>query len=192
MAKRWRPLIGTVFASRVGQWTQGSGIKSIQRGTISIAAGATSNTATITSVVTGNTRIKYLGYTANGTADTPDIACILLALTNATTLTATVGAVGTDTRIVAYEVIEYWPGVIRSVQRGTVTTVGAASNTATITAVVVLKSETEFLGFSSPYNATTSLNLASCRVVLTNETTVTATGLGAINRTIGFQVTEWY
>lgn len=84
------------------------GIKSIQRGTISVTAtpGYTgSNTATITSVDTAKATIEYLGASGN---DNNGVfgRCVL---TNSTTVTgyisaATVGVIAT----VGYQVTEYY------------------------------------------------------------------------------------
>ena len=171
---------------------QRSLIRSIQRATITIAGGSTSNTATITSVDVTNSVLRYLGTEIAGADTTPDIVACRVAFTNATTITATVNTVGAGNRIVSFEVIEYWPGVLRSVQRGTVTTTGSSTGTATITSVTTTKATLDFLGFTTTYAGGTLVGHALADVVLTNATTVTANGLGAIDRTVGFQVTEWY
>lgn len=81
----------------------GGGIKSIQRGTISLASGgSTTGTATITSVDTTKTELRMLGFTLNGEAmvNNPRIA-----LTNATTITATRASTTCDS-IVSWELTE--------------------------------------------------------------------------------------
>ena len=72
----------------------GSGIKSIQRGTISVTAGS-SATATITAVNTAKTELRYLGAEVNAAR---------IALTNSTTVTAT--NAGVATVVVGFEVTE--------------------------------------------------------------------------------------
>ena len=68
------------------------------------------------------------------------------------------------------------PGTFKSVQRGSITLSGQASNTATIAAVTTSKARVRFLGSTSDADSTV-LNL---RIVLTNSTTVTAyRGAGA-------------
>lgn len=80
----------------------GAGVKSIQRGTISLAA-ASSGTATISSVVTGKTELRMLGVTTPG-SNISDL--IRIALTNATTITATSGASASST--VSWELTEFF------------------------------------------------------------------------------------
>lgn len=72
----------------------GSGIKSIQRGTISVAA-SSSATATITAVNTAKTELRYLGSEVNSAR---------IALTNSTTVTAT--NAGGATVVVGFEITE--------------------------------------------------------------------------------------
>ena len=79
----------STFSQFVGGGGGGATIKAIQRGVISIAAGAASGTATITSVDTAKSELRFLGgsgYDVSGTVATvPRVV-----LTNATTVTATV------------------------------------------------------------------------------------------------------
>lgn len=177
----------------VSAWLRGggSGLRSIQRGTITLTGAALTNTATITAVVTANTVLECVGITnsAGSAADYRD-NWAHLALTNATTITATrlTALDGTVSVIVAYEVREYYPGVIKSVQRGTITNPG----TATISAVVPSKSSVSNLGTASDAASAYSSIVASlARLTLTNATTVTADS-GGSNFTVGYQVVEWY
>jgi hypothetical protein len=169
----------------VSQWLTGGSarIRSIQRGTIAIAAGATSNTATISAVDEANTRLVFLGVNSTGEGVAREVCC-RVALTNATTVTATVNTTGANNRTVSYEVIEYFPGAIRSVQRGSAT--GA---TATISAVNTNKATLDFLGSTTNSGgADASESVASA--VLTNATTVTVTASGTF--AVGYQVVEWF
>lgn len=86
----------------------GSGaIKSIQRGTITIPANSTSATATITSVVTTKTELRFLGVTSQSTGI--DTALARITLTNSTTITATRNTVSTtNNTIVSWELTEYY------------------------------------------------------------------------------------
>lgn len=79
-------------------------IKSIQRGTITIAGSSTSNTATITSVNTAKSIISLLGTASTETSTANVLAHV--ALTNATTVTATRGG-STGSLVVGYQVVEY-------------------------------------------------------------------------------------
>lgn len=82
----------------------GTGIKSIQYGTISAAGAATSGTATITSVNTAKTVLVHLG--ERGTA--ADIASMsnTITLTNATTVTMNRSA-STDAITVSFVAVEF-------------------------------------------------------------------------------------
>lgn len=83
-----------------------SGIKSIQRGTVTIAAGAASGTAAIAAVTLAKTEIRFLGSTTIG-AETHWSARV--ALTNATTVTATRDNPGSGvTSAVSFEVTEWY------------------------------------------------------------------------------------
>lgn len=87
------------------------GIKSIQRGTIVVSAGATStasNTATISAVATGKAVALFLGMTVDsGVPDIPGIGRV--ELTNGTTVTATASNLGTGTigYRIGYAVVEF-------------------------------------------------------------------------------------
>jgi hypothetical protein len=97
--------------STLSQFFSGSSpIKSIQRGTITIPANATSATATITSVNTSKTMINFLGYNHDTayTSYSPNIVVPRITLTNSTTVTATKGTSHfASVTIVSYEVIEF-------------------------------------------------------------------------------------
>lgn len=188
-------LTGAGYTARVAQWTQRSLIKSIQRGTIAITAGNATNTASITAVALNNSRLVYLGHSttdngAGGSGSGPTMARVIF--TNATTITAQRSA--TDNALtVSFEVIEYWPGVLRTAQRATVTATGAASGTATLatTLQTITKASIDFLGWEGSV-AFTPDNFFG-RVDLTNTTTVTLNRAGTNgNLTAGYQVVEWY
>jgi len=164
-------------------------IKSIQRGTIALSL-VTSNTATIASVNVAHTRLVYLGTRDLGAATTPDLVACRVALTNATTVTAFVNTAANV--VVSFEVIQYVPGVIKSVQRGTLTTTTSATGTATITSVNTAKSKLDYLGFTTTWTATTHIGLVLGHVELTNATTVTFDGNASIDRTVGYQVAAFY
>jgi len=158
----------------VGLWGASSLIKSIQRGTISFA-GATSGTATIAAVVPENTIVRHLwsSQTSNNTN-----LCVWFGrseLTNSTTVTASAYA-NDGTYVGSYEVIEYYPGVIKSKQTGTITLTAASesTDTATITTVDTAKAQLEVTGeFAGNTSPPTSSDMM--RAMLTNSTTVTAT-----------------
>lgn len=86
--------------------TQGnvSVVKSVQTGSMTVASGTTSNTATITSVNTAKAVVLYGGYSQVSTAGTYGGT---LVLTNATTLTGTIQASDGANHIVTFTVLEY-------------------------------------------------------------------------------------
>jgi len=109
-------------------------IKSIQHGSVSIAEATASETDTITSVDTNNSLILYNGKTGNdGNIANASWFFVRLELTNSTTVTATRDEPFEDA-VVTYCVIEFYPGIIKSNQSGSITMTGT-SNTATINAV---------------------------------------------------------
>jgi hypothetical protein len=170
-------------------------VKSVQTGTAAIAGSAASGTATITAVVVANSIIYPLGFTYDGTSDVPRDALCHVALTNATTVTGTRGSnASADGCTVGYAVMEFWPGVIRRIQTGTIAITDTnASNTATITAVNTAKSAVIYLGNISDVNVTTDRRSEIPRLALTNSTTVTATRVGTGGAiTVGYEVVEYF
>ena len=186
-----KDLTGSALDSRVAQFGYRSLIRSIQRGSIVIGNTASSNTATITTVDTNNTALYLVCSSSDATVDKWDCVFGRLALTNATTITATRTGTTGDNQTYVYEVVEYWPGVIKQVQRGTIALTGVGSNTATITAVTTTKATLNCLGFLCTELSVP--NRIMTRLELTNTTTITATrAVGTNNVTIGYQVVEFY
>lgn len=197
MSHRFGPRTRLTFSgatARVAQWLQPSVIRSIQRGTITVTGAQASNTATITAVNTNNSRLRLLWMTSNGTGGTAFTHAARLTLTNTTTVTANRNSASGVDVVVGFEVTEYWPRVLRSVQRGSITiAIAATSNTATITAVNTGKTELNWLG-----QQTDEANDADgyAKLILTNATTVTAnrTGGGGVAGTVtaSYEVVEWF
>lgn len=172
----------------------GSYIRSIQTFEITIGTSATSNTATITSVTTGNSVIFFNGFTTTNSGTTIREYAARVELTNGTTVTAyrdtssathTVTARGT--------VVEFESAAISSIQHGTVT-VGASNTggTATISSVTTSRSVLFYLGVTNT-TSTTSSNVVHCRIDLTDATTVTATRNTSTSAvlTVGYIVVEF-
>jgi len=85
----------------------GGNVQSIQRGTIAVVS-ATSNTATINSVDTAKSIVFFGGQTSNDTDTFQGVFNARAELTNATTVTAFLGASNdTDTVTVPYQVLEF-------------------------------------------------------------------------------------
>jgi hypothetical protein len=173
-------------AAGAGGYFLGGGglkIKSIQRGTIALA-GVGSNTATITAVDVNNAVLRLIGQSQSG-GNSGDSCRI--ALTNSTTITAT-RSDGTATTTVSWEVVEFIPGAIKSIQRGTIDTSSVNPNTATITSVDTTHAWVDHLGYSCTDTASGSPANWWTRLTLTNGTTVTCQG-GADSVT-SYQVVE--
>lgn len=179
--------------SAVAMWGIGSPIRVIQNGTIVIAAGSTSNTATITAVNPDNSILFLLGFHATGTINRAwNESGVRLAFTNSTTITASRNAISTldSTPTVTFAVVEFVPGLIKSVQRNTV----ASGGTTAITGVNTARSLLTYLGFTST-DATINVNFVQLqgRVDFASATSVSGlVGSGTVTETIGFQVTEFY
>lgn len=170
MNRRGADRIGPAgMAGMVGLWGASSLIESIQYGTVALS-GATSNTATISSVDTTRSLVVHLGQSNNWSGGTqPTYTVTKLSLTNATTVTATRGAVGGIDCNAAFAVLQFRPGAVRSVQQGNVTPTG----TATVTEVNTAKSLLLSMGISGDTGGIDGSWYS--RLTLTNGTTVTAT-----------------
>lgn len=151
-------------------------IASIQNVEITIPTGATSATATITSVTTNRTAVLFHGYTTTHTGTTWREILPRVELTNSTTVTAfrdTSSA--THTITVRAQVVQFTNSAVSSVQHGTITLAASnTSDTATITSVTTSRAAVFLLG-NTVSTSTSSANTALARLDLTNATTVTAT-----------------
>lgn len=170
----------------VALWGASSLIASVQRGTITIGSGASSNTATIAAVNLDHSRVVYLGN--DTTLDQTDSAFARVALTNSTTVTATRGLSSASDTVVSYEVVEYAPGVIKSIQRGT-TAVSSATTNQAITAVQMAKTVVDDLGFT--FASTSGALTVKPRMRLSTETNLEFV-VSSVNGVAGWQVVEWF
>lgn len=158
---------------------------SIQKGTISLAAGDTSGTATITSVDT--TKAVVLCSVRVDALDANQQLCTWQ-LTNATTVTVTRNTSGAA-MVVEYTVVEFGAGA--SVQRGSVTIADAAtSNTASLSAVATGRT---WIVHSQRYTGTGQVGSSTlAREALTNATTITFTrGASTSDLVIEWQAVEF-
>lgn len=166
-------------------------IASVQQVSITIAAGATSGTATISSVDTSRTFLVYQNFTNTNTGGVPNETLARIELTNATTVTAyrnTSDAVFTVT--VNATVVEGTSSLVDSVEYGTVS-ISSSTGTATISSVDTSRSAVFLLGNTTTASATTP-NGRNAAVTLTNATTVTANiGVSSITGTAGFVVVQF-
>lgn len=164
-----------------------AGITSVQYGTVTLND-VSSATATIASVDTTRSIVLYLGEDKEGDSHTSDAR---VALTNATTVTATreTASAGHDT-IVSFVVMTF-SGVV-SLQTGTVSiTTTDLTGTATVTAVVTARTALFYLGKVIVSN---TVHDSAIRMTLTNATTITATRTApsvSQTATIGFALVEF-
>ena len=87
---------------------QPSMVKSIQAGIITIPGDTTSATATINAVNTTKSVVLHGGSRCPLSTTNPDKILATVQLTNATTVTATVGSTTNYNRYVAYTVLEFY------------------------------------------------------------------------------------
>lgn len=167
--RRQRTFIGPQgMGGLVSLWGASSLVKSVQSGEIVIPSASNTVTATIASVATENAVLIFGGVLNNNAAASPQSSQCSLVLTNATTITGQRDAVGISDAYVRYAIVELLPGIIRSVQRGTLTLTGTSS-TATITQVDTAKCLTMWTGG----RVTAANDALLTSISLTNGTTVT-------------------
>ena len=181
-----RGISGT-FALTVGYCVieyQGTPLHStVQNVAYNATINAASDTATITSVTTGNTYLVWGGFTGGGSSSTANSRSYGQ-LTNGTTVTISWDTSASIARQWNASVVEFNPGVLnQSVQRGTISLSSATSNTATITSVNATYAYANWLNNSA--HSATSQDIVHFKQALTNGTTVTdtvntsATGVGS-------------
>lgn len=170
----------------VSSWLNRSLVRSVQYGSITLAA-ATTGTATITAVSVANSVVMYLGATLPFLGPNP-ATYARLSITNATTITATSG--GNSQAVVMFVVIEFQTGALKSLQAGTISLAGSTPVTATVTSVNTNRAFLVWSGVSA--NAADDRLLPN--ITLTNSTTITAaintTGIGTA--VVGYQLAEFF
>jgi hypothetical protein len=164
-------------------------VRSVQRGTIALAA--TSATATINRVQLEHA-VLIVSVEDISNINALDRNAVRVELTDALTVTAYYNTSAGNSASVTWEVIEFVPGTVKRVQRGTAATAAASSTTATITAVNPAKSFVFNLGFTSSDSGVVNLGTNTSRWTVTNATTLTFNGSGAYTRTCGYQIVEMY
>ncbi len=161
----------------VGLWGANSIVESIQYGSMTIDLSGT-NTSTITSVDTSRAIVSFLGVTCDTSTANPVFTNAHVVLTNATTVTGTSYADAARTRTVAFAVIQFVPGVLRSRQAFAILIPASTTSVAaTITAVTVGKALVIFGG--QYVNA--GDDQITAYLTLTNATTVTATNSNTVS-----------
>ena len=179
-------LYGSTYLS-----TATSYIKSIQQVSITIGSGATSNTATITSVDTTKAWVIFLGETSTTvSSDNNRYDFCRVELTNATTVTAYRDTSNTGSVTVNAFIVEATSNLVTNIRAGTISLSGASTGTATISSVVTSRSAVFYLGMTTNATGTTPAT-AIGGVTLTNSTTVTANAATGVTGVVGFIVVEF-
>ncbi len=149
-------------------------VQSVQTATITIAANATSGTATITSVDTTRSVERILGWTYPANVANAAKVMPAIDLTNATTVTAQRDTADASNAMTVYVVVtQYTAAAIQSVQRGSTTISSATTATATISSVTTTNSAIQYNGCTTVQTGTVQAHFM-CGAQLTNATTVTA------------------
>lgn len=148
-------------------------VQSVQMGTIALSAAQGSNTATISSVTTANSAIAILGYNQATTTYHYDINSMVLALTNATTVTATSLQGAGAALTVGYVVVEFKGTALNQAKQAFAKsfTNTTGSSTQALTSVNVANSMIFYAGGGSP-NGDVAADEQPL-VTLTNGTTAT-------------------
>ena len=194
--RRQRNLLGPQgMGGLVSLWGQSSLIKSIQRGTIFMSVAQTSNTASINAVDLANSVLRFCGQTNGGAGDTTTAYALAGISVVGTTVTATrISTFAGGTNCTAsWELVEYFPGVFKSIQRGTKLFIGAAAATQAITEVNPNKSVLESVGLTGDGNGFSGTYFPYG--VMTNGTTITYTSGytgGALTFIVYWQVLEQF
>lgn len=166
-------------------------VNSVQYVSITIPTGATSASATISSVGS-YAFVVFLGFEATAST-TPSISYARAELTDSTTVTAyRNSSSASETVTVKCAVVDATNNLVSSVQAGTVSINAAnTSGTATISSTDADYTVIHFLGLTS--GNTTTQNLSQTEVVLSvSGTTVTASRVNSASaETIGFVVIEF-
>ncbi len=175
----------------VGLWGASSMVTSGQQANITIPASvaANSNTSTISSVDTNRSIILWGGVFPSA-YNRNDLDGIRVALTNATTVTATRSGVSAADSYTAYSVMEFQPGVIRSVQRGTATMSSTTVNN-TLTEVNRAKSFVTFLGITDSDVSSTTQRL-NAYMYFSSSTNLAVAVYSAQSQVVGWQVVEFF
>ena len=156
----------------VGLWGASSIIDNIQYGTIAINGVSTSSTATITSVDLSRSVLIDLRQSNNWNGGTqPAYTSTTLALTNSTTITAYRNVAGGLAVTAGFVVVQFLPGIWRSIQSGRVS--GNGTVTATINNVNTAKTILLSLGLEGDSGGRDDAFYAY--MSLTNSTTITFT-----------------
>lgn len=169
-------------------------LRSVQQVSITIPAGSTSATATISAVDTAKTAVLFQGVNSNNAGAAPAKSLARIELTDATTVTAYRNTSDASiTATVQAVIFEGTSALIKSVQHGTITVNAAGtSNTATVNSVATGKAALVWLGQTTTETSDFAPENFCPRITLTNSTTVTANRAGNGSAvTVGFCLIEF-
>lgn len=173
----------------VGLWGAASIVKSLQSGYLSGSTEGT-YTATINTVIPENCLLLWQGFNQSGNPQ-PVYWGGMLQLTNATTVSLVRRAAAGSIMGIQWTVLEFLPGIVKSIQQGVIDFAGVATNTATITSVTPEKCALFFEGYSSA-DATGNTNAWAHRLELTNATTITAKFAVGTTASVPWRLVEFY
>jgi len=190
--RRERNFIGPAgMGGLVSLWGASSLINSVQKVTLTLVA-ANSGTVSITAVDMSRSILVFANYYTDWGGATSNVSFNpRVTLTNSTTITAVdpgaaTGGVATPMKIT---IIEFLPGVIRSVQRGLTTLTAASTANTTITSVNTAKAWLNPLGWSTSGND----QRMEAIVELAGATTVTVTsGIASGTQEYSWEVVEFF
>lgn len=192
MSRRQRNLIGPQgMGGLVSSWGASSLFKSIQTGTRNMQSATTVN-ETISAVDTNNAICLTRGSQYTTDADANDHTFYYARLASSTLVEMVRVGGGSGTITCTYTVLEFRPGLIKSLQAGTITLGGGqTSNTATITSVDTGKSVCLWAGNANA--AGSSQASAYGTLTLTNATTVTvARNTGVAGIVTAYVIVEFF
>lgn len=192
MSRRQRTFIGPQgMGGLVSMWATNSLVQSVQRGTTTVASGSAGTNTAITQVDLANAIIVFTGQTFGSNNIAWNSATGYLRITSNVQVTVNrVASAGAGSLVTYWEVIEFAPGVVKSIQRGTVTSNG----TTAITEVNTAKSQLYYLGWLGT-DATTGANqtVEVPRIALASSTSVACSnGNGDAASTVSFAVVEFF
>ena len=181
----------SAMSGMVSLWGQSSLIESVQYGSFTISNGNLTATATITEVDTTRSTLDFLGSSSTDTTGSPGRGLPSIILTNGTTITGT-RTLTTGDAVVAFCVVQYRPGVLKSVQRGTLFFNVSPTTTATVTEVNTAKTQVVDTGVRADTNGFQNA-LHANRLTLTNGTTITGTlAYATPSSYFGYEAREFY
>lgn len=166
-------------------------IDSVEYGTVTIAAGNSTGTATISAVNANNTVLHFLGFLNADSTLAPNVQYPRLSYSG-TTVTATTNTATVSNTVAGFVVIQFKGAVLnQNVQSFSTSFNGATSTTQAITSSSLNNSLIFWSGYTSS-ETTNNHSRSDCRHELTNATTVTLTSSGlALDITSNYFVIEF-